>query len=57
MAQGFISPLPPFTLESLVASRQWSAEQRSGKKKQNPLKTQKADRPQPVDSKVIKTPE
>jgi hypothetical protein len=43
MTQGFIAPLPTFTLESLVASRQWSAEQRYGRKKVNPAKTGKKD--------------
>jgi len=43
MAQGFIAPLPTFTLESLVASRQWSAERRYGRKKMNPAKTGKKE--------------
>lgn len=41
MAQDFMSPLPTFTLESLVASRQWKAEQRLASKKTNPAKTGK----------------
>jgi len=46
MAQGYMSPLPTFTLESLVAFRQWSAEQRFSKKKPNPAKAErKAARP------------
>ena len=39
MAKAFMSPLSTFTLESLVASRQWSAERRLSKKKENPAKT------------------
>ena len=41
MAQEFMSPLPTFTLESLVASRQWKAERRLASKKTNPAKTGK----------------
>jgi hypothetical protein len=33
MSQRYVSQVPTFTLESLVASGQWSAEQRRGKKK------------------------
>ena len=39
MAKAFMSPLSTFTLESLVASRQWTAERRLLKKKNNPAKT------------------
>jgi hypothetical protein len=57
MAQGFMSPLPTFTLESLVAFRQWTAQQRSGRKKQNPLKSaEKTGRTPAVGSKAVKTP-
>jgi hypothetical protein len=39
MARELMSPLPAFTLEALVTSRQWTAEQRSTRKKPNPAKT------------------
>jgi hypothetical protein len=39
MANGYFSPLPTFTLESLVASRQWSAQQKLTKKKTGPMNT------------------
>lgn len=43
MSQSFLSPLPTFTLESLVASRQWSAERRLAKKKIHPGKLEKKE--------------
>ena len=58
MAQRFMSPLPTYTLESLVAFRQWSAQQRSDRKKQNQIKAnQKSGRTQAMDSKALRTPE
>ena len=41
MSQGYMSPLPTFTLESLVAFRQWSAEQQFSKRKPSPPKTER----------------
>jgi hypothetical protein len=58
MAQRFMSPLPTFTLESLVAFRQWSAQQRLDRKKFSPAKaSQKTGRSQTAESKAVKTPE
>jgi hypothetical protein len=34
----FMSPLPVFTLEALITSRQWTAEQRAGQRKATPAK-------------------
>jgi len=57
MAAGYISP-SPFTLESLVAFRQWSAEQRLAKRKSVALKpAQKSERVQVSNSKFLKTSE
>jgi hypothetical protein len=42
MPQAYISPLGPFTLESLVALRRWSAEQRVTKKRPDPAKSQRS---------------
>jgi len=33
MSNSFMSPLPPFTLESLVTNGQWTAAQNNGRKK------------------------
>ena len=58
MARGYMSPQPTFTLESLVAFRQWSAEQRSARKKTIASKTNlKNERAQTVDNKNSKSAE
>jgi hypothetical protein len=41
MSQRYLSQIPTFTLESLVTSGQWSAEQRRGKKKPAPMPARK----------------
>jgi hypothetical protein len=57
MAQQF-SPLPTFTLESLVALRQWSAQQRSDRKRNTPTKANAKPGPtQAAEAKNVKTPE
>jgi hypothetical protein len=53
MTRGYMSPLSTFTLESLVAFRQWSAEQRSGRKKTSASKTN----PKKADTKGVKSSE
>jgi hypothetical protein len=58
MANGYMSPLPTFTLESLVAFRQWSSQQKSTKKKAGSLHTnQKNQHRQPTDRKNLKSSE
>jgi len=51
------TPLAPFTLESLVASRQWSAEQRGTRKKASAEKPESKPQPVQSDPKQPKIPE
>jgi hypothetical protein len=54
MPQNPMSPLPTFTLESLVALRQWTAEQRMARKKTGPAKTERrTPSPQTNNGKTV----
>lgn len=54
MAQSFLSPLQPFTLESLVASEQWSAVQAPVRKKSSVKSEAVRQRRRESDSEALK---
>jgi hypothetical protein len=57
MSNSFMSPLPPFTLESLVTNGQWTAAQNNARKKNGakPESHKKAQQPgAPQDNKDSK---